>query len=465
VRILSETASAKLATPVTIKYEDLRNGLGYDVRKESANFSPVWLGGEWRLRDITNYMTSAAFSLLKHAADNRRAWLSRFYAIGRQAVRPRKKGELYGFLFDQFSLGGERFRYGILERAGVEVTETDDGALVKLAQPYGAFAEALIESQKYPDLKDENGNPIPPYDVTAHTLSLLFGDLEIKPVRVPYKIKKPTWGSSGPDYGPCREIFERNAIYKSSIPVMDEGWTRYVFEDMKDRDCVNYSSITDKEIRADRLEFTPSKNALPPFPKNARGKVSFKTIIFPDQSGNQMLNGYAKGTMPDEYTGGLGKEGVKNLRNFVEAGGTLIFLNRASDFAIENFGLPVRDATKGLPRKDFYIPGSILRTEINVKHKIAKEMPKESIAWFEDSPVFEITTSDDTNVEIVARYPQNPKDILLSGWALGAEKIAGKAALVSINIGKGKIVLFGFRPQYRAQSLATYRLFFNAISE
>jgi glutamine amidotransferase-like uncharacterized protein len=90
-------------------------------------------------------------------------------------------------------------------------------------------------------------------------------------------------------------------------------------------------------------------------------------------------------------------------------------------------------------------------------------MPKESIAWFENSPVFEITMSDDTNVEIIARYPNDANKILLSGWALGAEKIAGKAALVSINIGKGKIVLFGFRPQYRGQSLATFPLLFNAI--
>ena len=89
-------------------------------------------------------------------------------------------------------------------------------------------------------------------------------------------------------------------------------------------------------------------------------------------------------------------------------------------------------------------------------------MPKESIAWFEDSPVFEV--AQDARVEIVARYPSDPKNVLLSGWALGAEKIAGKAALVSIPMGKGKIVLFGFRPQYRAQSLATYPLLFNAIS-
>jgi hypothetical protein len=193
-----------------------------------------------------------------------------------------------------------------------------------------------------------------------------------------------------------------------------------------------------------------------------------RTIIFPDQSPNQILNGHAKGSMPDEYTGGVGKEGVENLKKFVEAGGTLVFLNRASNFAIEQFNLPIKDVTKGLTRKDFYIPGSILRTELDLTHPIAKGMPQQSIAWFENSPAFEIQTDPlalTNNFKIIARYPSDPKQILLSGWALGAEKIAGKAALVEFTVGKGKIILFGFRPQYRGQSLATFPLLFNSISQ
>ena len=166
--------------------------------------------------------------------------------------------------------------------------------------------------------------------------------------------------------------------------------------------------------------------------------------------------------MPDEYTGGIGADGVANLKKFVEAGGTLVFLNRASDFAIEQFNLPVKDVTKGLNRKDFYIPGSILRTELDTANPIAKGMPQQSIAWFEDSPAFEIT--DGERVKIIAKYPTEAKNILLSGYALGTERIAGKAALVSVTMGKGKIILFGFRPQYRGQSLATFPLLFNAIA-
>src|SRR6185503_8195855 len=98
VRMLSETASARIASPITVKFEELRSREGYDPQKESSKFGPLWRGGEWHLRDITNYMTSAAFSLLKHASQNRAKWLSRFYEMGEEAVRPRKPGELFAFV-------------------------------------------------------------------------------------------------------------------------------------------------------------------------------------------------------------------------------------------------------------------------------------------------------------------------------------------------------------------------------
>lgn len=464
VRILSETASARLATPSKVKYEQLRNGLGYDVRKESPNFGPVWLGGDWKMRNVTDYMTTAAFSLMKHAAENRKQWLTRFYAIGKEAVRPRKKGELLGFHLTSDWAMNVLDLQGILDRAGVEtknLKRKEEGAdleiFVPIDQPYGGFAKALLERQTYPDLKDEKGNPIPPYDVTAHTLPLLM-DVQVSPL---YAKKAFLFDNSevvlnGPArMGGCKSE-HHYWIYRSNVPSMDEGWTRWVFE--------NYDYLIPLGDKLPCAEIVQKLDQIRDESIRSGNFRGSQVIIFPDQSPNQIMNGYAKGAMPEEYTGGIGNEGVKNLRKFVENGGKLVFLNRASRFAIDQIGLPVRDVTQGLPRKDFYIPGSILRTEINTTHKIAEDMPKESIAWFEDSPAFEITMSDDTNVEIIARYPTDPGKILLSGWALGADKIAGRAALVSINIGKGQVVLFGFRPQYRGQSQATFPLFFNAIA-
>ena len=170
--------------------------------------------------------------------------------------------------------------------------------------------------------------------------------------------------------------------------------------------------------------------------------------------------------MPPELTGGLGPEGVKTLRDFVETGGTLVFLNRAANFAIEQFKLPLRNVVAGLPRTDFYVPGSILRIELDTSHPIASGMPKETIAWAEDSPVFEVTTIRRQRAGECSRdriVPGGQRSAAV-GWLLGGELIKGKAAIVEVTMGKGRVILFGFRPQYRAQSLATYPLFFNALA-
>ncbi|MGB7070525.1 MAG: M14 family metallopeptidase [Pyrinomonadaceae bacterium] len=481
VRILSETASAKLATPINVKFEDLRGASGgLDAKKESTNFGPVWKGGEWKLRNITDYMTTAAFSLLGHAADNRERWLSRFYVIGKEAVRPRKEGEVAAYLLD-YRGNFTFFLQNALEAAGVEVSLTKEFTLngktfpitplIRLDQPYGAFVKAMLENQVYPDLRTADGQPIQPYDVTSHNLALLTNTPVVKilsPSRMPELLPslKPEGEGGGMITIARPEPPKANLrLYKSHRASMDEGWTRWIFDDggaaiflvpealWKDKlfRRVNYKTILDNEIRKGNFE-------------------GDRFIVFPDQAPNQILTGYSKDSMPDEYTGGVGNQGVENLRKFVEGGGTLVFLNRASNFAIEQFKLPVKDVTRGLNRKDFYIPGSILRTELDITHPIAKGMPKGSIAWFENSPVFEIITDPlaagpTRNFRIIANYPKDPKQILLSGWALGAEKIAGKAALVEFTIGKGKIILFGFRPQYRGQSLATFPLLFNAISK
>ena len=476
VRILSETASARIASPITVKFDQLRSREGYDPQKESSKFGPLWHGGEWHLRDITNYMTTAAFSLLTHASQNRERWLSRFYEIGKAAVQPRVRGELNAFVVSEADNLGPLLT--ILERGGVKLdypgtfmangrTYPQGSFVVRLAQPYGSFAKALLEVQRYPDLRDSSGHPIRPYDVTAHTLPLLMGvpvDPIYTPVALPKPKPEPGVGGNGGCGGPNPP---RLAIYRSHVPSLDEGWTRWVLDNDMNFSfrCLFYLTLKDAEARAGRL------------------REKFDTIVIPDQEPlrNQeprvILNGYRSGWMPPEYTGGLGAAGVKALREFVEEGGTLVLLNRASEFAIEQFKLPVRNVVSDVPEKEFFVPGSILRIELDKTSSLAKGMPKETIAWVEDSPVFEVLADKGTFVSgqtrldfttessarVIARYPTN-RNPLLSGWLLGGDRMKGKAALVEVTFGKGRMILFGFRPQYRGQSMATYPLFFNAIS-
>jgi hypothetical protein len=448
VRMLSETASARIATPITLKFEELTSREGYDPQKESANFGPLWRGGEWRLRDITNYMTTAAFLLLQNAADNRVEWLQRFYAIGKEAVRPRRRNEIWGYELIKGQTNDYLALDNALTKAGVEIDYCATGPhyaskVVSLAQPYGAFAKALLERQRYPELRDSSGHPITPYDVTAHSLSLLT-DVEVKPIKAPFRCKVLDW--SDDNLLPTYAITKRVALYRSSVPAIDEGWTRFILDQQR----VQVASVRDAEIRSGNLI------------------AKYDSIVVPDQAPRLIFNGYRAGTMPPELTGGIGNEGVKALREFVQAGGTLVLLNRASEFAIEHFDLPVRNVVAGLPRTEFYVPGSILRLELDRSHPLAKLMPAQIIAWVEDSPVFEVTTNPKSDiptsdVQIIGSYPRT-SDPLLSGWLLGTNRIRNKAALVEVKVGKGRMILFGFRPQYRAQSLVTYPLFFNALN-
>ena len=469
VRILSETASVRIATPVNLKFGELQSREGYDPQKASANFPEPWPGGPWSMRDITSYMTAAAFELLRHAAANRERWLSRFYEVGREAVRPRAAGELHGFKI--FRSQNTRALTDILERGGVEVDRIPirpaavrpgrrvpfelpgPDMFVSMAQPYGAFAKALLESQQYPDLRDPQGHPVAPYDVTAHTLPLLMG-VKVVPVYQPVRTigsfarrdlgeaEKGEAEAGPPAAAGGERADSRVGLYKSHVPSMDEGWTRWVFE----YEGRGYRSLGDAEVRAGDL------------------RAKYDTLVIPDQSARAIYEGHRKGTMPDELTGGLGEDGVRALREFVERGGTLVCLNEASEFAIERLGLPVRNVVGGLKRTEFYVPGSILRVRLDKSHPLTRDMPEESVAWVEDSPVFEVASDPAAlaRVSVVARYPQDGNP-LLSGWLLGEERLRGKAALVEVGMGEGRVVLFGFRPQYRAQSLATYPLLFNAL--
>jgi glutamine amidotransferase-like uncharacterized protein len=76
--------------------------------------------------------------------------------------------------------------------------------------------------------------------------------------------------------------------------------------------------------------------------------------------------------------------------------------------------------------------------------------------------VYEVTSTDRSqDVEIFSTYAD--RDILQSGWLLGEQVIAKKAAAVTVKHGAGKVVLIGFRPQHRDQTHGTFKLVFNAL--
>jgi hypothetical protein len=255
----------------------------------------------------------------------------------------------------------------------------------------------------------------------------------------------------------------RIGIYNSYIPSMDEGWTRWLLDQFE----FPYTRIYDKDVRAGNL--------------NSR----FDVIVIPDEQTNAIVNGLRNaarepapggenaaqrgmgegtgaGRVPEEFTGGLGNDGVNALRLFVTQGGTLIALNGASNFAIERLGLGARNVLQNVANKDFYGPGSILRVDVNTANPLAWGMERDAAIWFEHSPafapVFDRGAGDVVNV---ATYPDgNP---LMSGWLLGDQLLQGHSALVDAPLGQGHVVMFGFRPQYRGQSYGTFKLLFNAL--
>lgn len=234
----------------------------------------------------------------------------------------------------------------------------------------------------------------------------------------------------------------RLGMYKSWMPNADEGWTRLILENHG----FPYSSIHDADIRAGNL------------------KASYDVIIMPDTYRPEaVINGYAKGTMPPKYVGGITPNGVRNLKLFVEGGGILIFINNSCNLAIEHFSLPVRNVLKGIKREDFVCSGSILRMEFDTSHPLAYGMPKEAATVFESSCAFNTIPSFDSKEQpqSVAQYPEeNP---LMSGWIYGDKAIRQKATIMDIPYGQGRIILLGFPVQYRSQSYGTFKILFNSI--
>jgi len=549
VGLLSEAASVRVATPIYIEPTEVSK----DYYEKRMDFLDPWPGGWWRLRDLVDYELVVSKSLVKTAWLNKEDFLYNSYLMSKQSIEVKDRNQPYAFVItkDQPDYLTTLRMIEILQLGGVEVHQATrdfiaDGRfypagsfVVLVAQPNKAYAWALLERQKYPDLRQyPGGPPVPPYDNAAWTLPLQMGvrcDQVDKPFEVPLnkvdkveypkaslpegaylvldprlnatyavtfgllKNKAEVWRAkngikvgqvelpagafliksspavsqtlsgllekwpvkiesltdiSSIDKAPLK--FPRLAIYQSWRGNADEGWTRYMLDDLG----FSYTILHNQDFKGTRT-------------KKVDLKASFDVIILASENPEIIKTGrFSRGgefarffasQMPPEYEGGIGQEGVDALKAFVEAGGILVTLNQASELAMGELGAPARNSLSGVDRSKFFCPVSILRLKVDNTTPLGYGLGEESAALFNQSLAFDTwaPTSSKMDRKVVAYYPDD--DILLSGWLLGEEYLSRKAAVVDVKSGLGHIALVGFRAQHRAQSHGTYKFVLNAI--
>ena len=530
IRMLLEVASAKLASPIVLKQDELKSFTDFDAKRQSWNHPMPWTGGTWRLRDIVDYELQACISVLTHASFYKKNYLKNTYKIFQNAVA--EKGNPYAFVIPakQHDPSAVMELLNVLQRGMVEVYTVQEpltvegvpfekGSLViPMSQPFGGYARTLLMNEPYPIPDYKLDNQHRPYDVTAHNLPLLLG-VKVLPIKNAFEVEMAQLDSSffiggkvasgvgangflidhrdnrsfkamawllsrkASVYWLCEEIFcegkrlpvgtiwvksvgsvselskfakkisldfkaaekipsmaayriraPRLGLYQSWLAPKDEGWTRWLLEQYG----LKYTTLHDSDIRAGNLY------------------NQFDVVVLPSQSAKAIVSGAKEGTMPPEYCGGIGQIGVANLREFVDLGGSLIAMDKASELAVKHFWIPVRNVLDDSSANGFSSPGALVRILVDTKHPIGYGMQREAAALCYNSPVFDVY--DGT---VVARYPLSHP--LLCGWMSEAKLLSMKTAVAELNLGRGRVILLGLRSQFRAQTKSTYKLLFNAI--
>jgi len=544
VAFLTEAASAKVATPITLS----RNELGAKFTEPRMNLPHPWPGGTWRLQDIVENELIFNFSAINTVYQRKTDFLLNFYRMNKDGIdAPGGEGAFIVPANQHDPLTALKM-IEIMREGGLEVQQAEEpfvasgksfpagSFIVPLAQPYRPYAITLLDRQKYPDLRQyEGGPPIAPYDNAAWTLPMLMGvatervdqaiTARVKPVtEVVYPAIGPASRSAylvldcavtaayaaaaailnqggtvarateaitvaGRTLAPGAFVVRNDAqqaasieaalrkwhvaalpldnissiktgvlsrprigLYQSYQSSMDEGWTRYALEDLG----IPYVTLHNKELReakASGLQATIDVLILP--------SEDPDVIVTGQRAGSR--RGGQGGAMPSEYEGGIGRDGVDALKAFVKAGGTVVTVNEACGLAFRDLDAPATDALRGIDRTKFFLPNSIVRIAIDPNTPIGFGMPSSTAAMFANGVVMDTFEPGrgDMERQVVATYPSD--NILLSGWLIGGERMAGKAAVVDVKDGKGRVVLFGLRPFYRAQSHGTYKLLLNAL--
>ncbi len=531
IRFLSEVASCRVASPITVRRDELTGRAGQGLLTRRWNHLVPWTGGTWTLRDVVDYDKAVAWSVLQHVARNRELWLRNAYVGAQRPLRPDEDLAAFVVPRQQHDRTAAVQMLRILRRGLVEAFEAtrpfraagrlyEAGTFViPLAQPYGAYARTLLEARKYEAPRvHPQAPPAQPYDVTAHQLPLLMGvrveavseplppDLELRPA--PLVLEGGVQGQSSAkvyalsptddrvctvlnfalEHGargqwaqerfaaggrtwpagtfvltgdvPCGALDSvaaatgvavvamnevprvatralrrpRVGVYQSYAATADEGWLRWVLE----RDGFRYWVLHDSDVRAGRLA------------------EQFDAVILPSMSERALLEGLRGERYPAAYSGGLGEAGTKQLRDFVEQGGTLLALGSSCALPLRYFALPVRNVLAGEAGNAFRCPGSLLRAQCDPSHPLSFGLPAEVALFVSEEMAFACRACS-------APITFAADSLLLSGWLEGERLIAGQAALVACQLGKGKVVLFGFRPHFRAWTVGTFKALFNAL--
>jgi hypothetical protein len=539
--MLTESASAQLATPLFVHPDQLQGSRQLPEYAEQTTFPSPWRGGWWRVRDIVERQVVATFAPLEMAAKNRETVLRNAYNKSIRQIERGREGEVRAYLVPATQHDPLTMRKMVnkLLAQGVTVEQstfefTHEGRVygpgsyvVSMAQPKRGVIRWLLGRTFYPDnsyTRDRDGDPIRPYDMSTDNLAEFMG-VEVHPVgshveaeltpavtavdpsgtvsrgRNGYvldgrlndafeavnrlfaagaSVRRASGAGDGfrpgdflvgpvVDAASVAEIVEETGVdfmplnsdpTASSYPLtpqrigmykrylggnMDEGWTRWLLEDF----AFPYTSIMDADILAGNLE------------------RRFDVIILPADS-KEMMTGEGRGEgepsdVPPEYRSGFGAAGVAALEAFVERGGTLVTFAQAGQLVLDDFDVPVRNAVAGLSGNRFWAPGSTLRVRVEDDHPLTFGMPANALATFlAGGQVYE-TVADARSADVERLVTYVDRDVLQSGWLLGEDAIANRAAVVSVKKGSGTVLMIGFRAQHRAQTHGTFKLFFNAL--
>jgi hypothetical protein len=537
--MLTESASANLASPLYVHPEQLTGSRQLPEYEEQTTFPNPWPGGWWTTRDIVVNMRIATLAALDIAAKNREMQLRNAALKAQRQTERGREGPVKAFLIpteQHDRLTGVKLVDKLLLQ-GVEVQRAPEefvhegrlyGAgthVVSMAQPKQGVVRYLLGRTFYPQnsyTRRPDGSPIRPYDMSADVLAEFMG-VEVHPAseavsaRLEVVSTRPDpegtvargregfhldgrqndafravnllwdegatvrrfaedhgphaagdfWVSDAPDGLVTRVAAETGvafgamdvAVGEETAPVaerarlavfqryyggnMDEGWTRLVLEDFG----FPYDTLMDARILEGDLADDFDVILLP--------ADDLETVVGPPEEEVE--------DVPPAYRSGFGEAGVEALEEFVAAGGTLVTFAEAGDLAIEGFGLPVENVVADVPTTEFWAHGSTLRVDVH-DHSLGWGMPDDAlVVFFGDNQVYEVQRSPDgAGIRRVVSYQED--DVLQSGQLDGEEHLAGKAAMLEVDHGEGRVVLIGFRTQHRAQTHGTFKFLFNALA-